>query len=171
MGVFFCGVGMLFILSIAALCLALCACVTDLRGLKIPNMIPATIMGLFCVYAVYIAFYGDVTALYSHLAAGLGMFIVTFIFFAVKMFGAGDAKLATALAFLIGTKGIVAFIFFMTLTGGVLAIFAMLLMKKGVPVSWQKGWLKHLAEGRADIPYAVAIFIGTVAGMTHGVTA
>ena len=91
------------------------------------------------------------------------MFVITFVFFAFKIFGAGDAKLATVISLWTGFHGMIAFLFFMTFTGGVLGVIALVFMRKGVPKSWQKGWLKKLAEGRPDIPYAIAIFVGTFA--------
>jgi prepilin peptidase CpaA len=87
--------------------------------------------------------------------------------FAVKIFGAGDAKLATVVAFWVGLQGIAVFLFSMALSGGVLGVIALYFIKKGVPVKWQKGWLKNLADGRADVPYAIAIFFGTVASFHH----
>ncbi len=157
----------LFILSI--ILLTFMACVTDLRGMKIPNMIPSFIMGLFISYIAFSTIFVGVelSHFYGCFLVGFGIFLLTFIFFALNVFGAGDAKLATALAFWIGLKGVGAYLFFMALAGGVLGLIAIIVMKKGVPEKWQKGWLKILSEGRSDVPYAVAIFCGLVAGFTQ----
>jgi Flp pilus assembly protein protease CpaA len=61
-----------------------------------------SIFGLFIVYAVVLVMQQDISTLYGHLIAGSVMFVVTFIFFALNMFGAGDSKLATSIAFWVG---------------------------------------------------------------------
>ncbi len=144
------------------------ACITDLRGLRIPNSIPALIMGLFLIYVGYGLLNGiELRSFYGSFIAGGGVFVLTFFFFALNIFGAGDAKLASALSFWLGLKGVFAFLMVMAFTGGGLGVVALIVMKRGVPLSWQKGWLKALSEGRADVPYALAIFAGAVAGFMH----
>lgn len=147
------------------LCLVLYACFTDVRHLKIPNFISIAILVLFLGTVAWEFFNaGAPLSLWiDNILAALAMFVITFVFFAFKIFGAGDAKLATVISLWTGVHGMIAFLFFMTFTGGVLGVIALVFMKKGVPKSWQKGWLKKLAEGRPDIPYAIAIFVGTFA--------
>lgn len=153
----------LFIFGIV--CAAGVACLTDLRGMKIPNAIPAFIMGAFIAFVSYDVINGTpLDYFFWNLVVGCVVFALTFLLFALKAFGAGDAKLATALSFWVGIKGIAAFLFFMTVIGGLLGVVALIFMKKGVPENWQKGWLKKLEEGQASVPYAIAIFGGTIAG-------
>ncbi|MBL4589993.1 MAG: prepilin peptidase [Alphaproteobacteria bacterium] len=135
-----------FIFSVV--CAAGIACITDLRGMKIPNAIPTFIMGAFIAFVGYSFINGAPLDFFTlNFVVGGVVFVLTFILFALKAFGAGDAKLATALSFWVGIKGIAAFLFFMTVIGGLLGVVALVLMKKGVPENWQKGWLKKLAEG------------------------
>lgn len=162
----------LMILSLVpfvVLCLCAVACITDLRGMKIPNIIPMLVMALFIIFVCVSVLFLDqpISIFYDELIVGLVVFVLTFIFFCLNMFGAGDAKLVTAVSFWIGLKGVAAFLFFMTVAGGVLGVIALIFMKKGVPVHWRKGWLRQLSEGRADVPYAVAIFIGAILGFAH----
>lgn len=156
------------ILPFLVLCLTFLACLTDLRGMKIPNIISIIGFLLFVVFIVLSVLAGkDFSLFYDNLIVGVAMFLLTFFLFAVNIFGAGDAKLATVVAFWIGLQGIAVFLFSMALSGGVLGVVALYFIKKGVPVKWQKGWLKNLADGRADVPYAIAIFFGTVASFHH----
>jgi len=153
------------LLPVFILCVIAVSCVTDLKGMKIPDIIPVLVMVGFVAFC---ALSGQpLSAFYDELIVGGAVFLLTFVLFCLNMFGAGDAKLATAVSFWVGVKGIGAFLFFMTVAGGLLGVAALIFMKKGVPRSWQKGWLKHLSDGRADVPYAVAIFIGAIAGFMH----
>ena len=158
----------LMILSLLTLFLSFLACITDLRGLKIPNILPVFVAVLFVAYVVCGIWGGaSYDSYFGNVIAGVSMFVLTFVLFSVGMFGAGDAKLVSALSFWVGLKGLPAFLFFMTAMGGILGFVALALIKYGVPSPLRKGCLKTLSKEKPSIPYAVAIFAGSIGGFVQ----
>ncbi len=156
----------------AAFCLVivmlLCAvaCVTDWRGLRIPNTLSVAIVALFAVAAL--ADPGYAAPLWPHLAAGGVMLLVTFGMFCAGLFGGGDAKLASALALWLGLPGIAPFVFFMGLAGGGLALAALYIKRKKPFVhASPESWVGQLQRGRNALPYGLAISAGFWAAVFH----
>ncbi len=155
----------LFFLA-AALLLALWGAWHDWRSLRIPNWISLAIAALFLVAATCMP--GDFSPLWIHVAAGAGMLAVTFTMFALGHFGGGDAKLASALALWLGLKGLVPFVMFSAIAGGVLGI-AGLYIKRRKPFAHAapQGWVAQVQAGRDALPYGIALAIGVVAAVFH----
>jgi Flp pilus assembly protein protease CpaA len=140
---------------------------SDFKGLTILNWHSVAVLGSFiAAYSMMYALgHGHVFAsLVSHLAAGLVMFVITAILFALKTMGAADSKLSTAYAFWAGIAGLPAFLFYMTLAGGIIGIAA-LVMKKRKPFKNPPpgSWVARLQEGENKVPYGIAIFCGALA--------
>lgn len=157
------------------LCVSVCvgmaiwASVSDLRGLKIPNVISVVILfSFFLAYGAMVFFNKEQTvfsSLYAHLGAGALVFVVTYIFFAFRMIGAGDSKLASAYAFWLGFEGLLPFVFYMSLVGGLLGLLAVVLKKtKPFKRVSEGSWLYTLQyeEKRLNMPYGVAIASGAL---------
>ncbi len=146
--------------------LALGAAVHDWRGLRIPNWISLAIVALFACVAVLAP--ASVSPLWPHLAAGAGMLLVTFAMFARGLFGGGDAKLASALALWLGLKGLVPFMMFTGLAGGVLAVAALYIKAKKPFVNVKpESWVAQVQGGRNSLPYGIAIALGMAAAVFH----
>ncbi|HOO81440.1 MAG TPA: prepilin peptidase [Alphaproteobacteria bacterium] len=140
---------------------------SDLRGMTIPNLHSLIVLGafVFCYGALWFGGRDDVFAsLASHIVAALIVFLITLAMFMGKLMGAGDSKLASALALWAGLKGLVPFIFYMSVAGGVLALAA-LALKKWAPVKAPKpeSWVAQVQGGASKVPYGVAIVLGALA--------
>ena len=137
-------------------CVALVvASASDIRHRRIPNLAVFVIVVLFIAWF----FIAPSVSLLSSLAAAFVVFLCGFALFSFKIIGAGDSKLATALALFAGLHGLPQFIFCMALAGGVLAL-CMLAAQPGNVLA-----MLH-ARGRGQVyhgvPYGVAIAMAGV---------
>jgi prepilin peptidase CpaA len=73
---------------------------------------------------VRIILVGNPAAVTYTLAAGVVIFVATFLLFWCGAIGGGDAKLITAMAPLVGYQNLIEFLFLMSLFGGMLALAA-----------------------------------------------
>lgn len=161
----------LLIVFLTGICVALgfslLAAYSDLRHMLIENFYSLAIgLSFFVVYgAVYAAGKADIFApLWVHILSGVMIFLMTFAMFAFGVLGGADSKLATAVAFWIGIKGLPIFLVTMTMIGGLLGIGALLLSRYQVlPGASQGSWVARAQGGEKNVPYAVAIAGGTFA--------
>ncbi len=146
--------------------ITLASCWSDVRRLIIPNSHSIAIAGLFFLaYVLAPTSFGSLT---GHLLTGFLFFLVGFLLFARGMLGGGDAKLAAALGLWLGPKAVIPFLFFMSLAGGVLALFS-IYIKKRKPFSKPspESWVMQIQQGRSALPYGVAISFGSWLGIFH----
>lgn len=139
---------------------------SDFKGLIIPNWHSGAIVGSFFVAFILMQLLGHPEAfgnIYSHVAAGVVIFIVTATMFGLKTIGAADSKLCTAYAFWAGILGLPAFLFYMTVVGGLIGLSAIALRK------WQPvknpvpgGWIARVQAGENKVPYGIAIVSGAL---------
>lgn len=137
---------------------------SDMRGMTIPNVYSVIVIGAFvvCYGVLWAGGRDDVFAsLWSHFLGAFLVFLITLAMFMFKIIGAGDSKFATALAFWTGVKGLVPFMFFMAVAGGVLALAA-LALQKWTPVKAPdpESWVGRVQAGESKVPYGVAIVFG-----------
>jgi prepilin peptidase CpaA len=159
--------------------LAACAvaAITDLRTRRIPN---ALSLGLAALVLVCAATHG----LFAFLvAAGIyaGVMVLGLLAFSAGWLGGGDVKLAAAAAAAFGYPGCVAFLLYMSLGGGILAIVvAMAKGRLSTTVSGTLGVLRPFAfrgvaatppsPSSIRLPYACAIAFGaTVVALANSV--
>lgn len=148
------------------------AAVQDVRRFQIPNIFPGLALVSFGVFYAALLMIPDISSLQrgvsnpisQHIASGIMMFILTFGLFAMRIFGAGDAKLMSALALWVGVlDGLPLFIFYMSLCGGVLGIATLLLKQYKLVRSPKPGsWIASAQAGENRVPYGVAIAIGFI---------
>lgn len=142
---------------------------SDFRGMTIPNLYSAMIIVAFIVAwsASQLTQSPPVfSGLGSHLLAALVMFAATYGMFAAGMIGAADSKIGTAFALWVGVKGLVPFLFFMTLAGGVLGGIALVLRRKTLwPGAPEGSWVARVQKGENAVPYGMAIGVGALAAM------
>lgn len=140
---------------------------SDLRGMTIPNVYTVIVVGAFavCYGVLWLGGRDDVfSSLPSHLVAALIVFFITLAMFMGKLMGAGDSKLATGLALWAGLKGLVPFIFYMSVIGGLLALTALALRKWTlVKEPKPESWVAQVQGGASKVPYGVAIVFGALA--------
>ena len=109
----------------AAFVFCICyAIVSDFTRLRIANWIPATLVGLFLVYAVLRL---DVSAFKAHLLLAAIVFAVGFVMFVLGWIGGGDVKLLAALTLWAGPSHGPDLLIMTTLAGGVMACALLLL--------------------------------------------
>ncbi len=148
------------------------AAVSDVRRMLIPNSYSLyIILSFIACYAIL--FLGSVhenvfEPILSHIiSAGLA-FVLTFILFALKVLGAGDSKLATACALWMGAVHLITFLFFMTLCGAALSLFALYVKKKKPFQNPKEGsWISQVQAGKEKVPYGVAIAFGTLVAFAY----
>lgn len=140
--------GATFLLICAVLAVA---GVSDLRTRQIPNWTVLALMGLFCISF----FVGISVPLLSALGAALIVFICSFSLFAFGIVGAGDSKLASAVALFAGVYRLPEFILYMGLAGGILVLCMMAAEPRALVLLQLRG------RGALDrgVPYGVAIAV------------
>ncbi|KPV40341.1 hypothetical protein AN478_08090 [Thiohalorhabdus denitrificans] len=146
-------------------------CFFDLREHRIPNRL--VLAGLGAGLAVN-AWIGGLAGLLYALAGALLLLGLTFPLFALGWFGAGDVKLLTAVGAIVTWKLALAVLGGVVLAGGLLGVFA-LIWRAGLRASWQRLGLSpatrqpltgsEAGSGPVQLPYAVAIAVGTLAGL------
>lgn len=142
--------------------------ISDYKGLMIPNRYSVIIIvSFFLGYAALRAGgYQDdfLSPLLSHIMAAGAVFVLTFVMFAVNVWGAGDSKLALAYSLWTGLAGLQTFIVVMAFTGGLLGIAALLLKKyKPFPNAKEGLWVAKVQQGVNAVPYGIAIVAGAFA--------
>ena len=107
--------------AVAVLAVTILAIVAygDVRFRRIPNALSLTIAVLGMGRLLLV---DDAVAAGYTLADGLLTFAVTFLLFWRDVIGGGDAKLISAMALLIGHEQLLNFLFWMSISGGLLAL-------------------------------------------------
>ena len=107
--------------AIAVLAVTILAIVAygDVRFRRIPNVLSLAIAVLGIGRLLLV---DDAVAAGCTLASGLLTFAVTFLLFWRDVIGGGDAKLISAMALLIGHEQLLNFLFWMSISGGLLAL-------------------------------------------------
>jgi prepilin peptidase CpaA len=124
-----------------AIGLTLVATVYDLRRREVPDWMGAALV--VCAVAAIAAGFTEVTWAGLALGAGLGL-ALTLPLYALGGFGGGDVKLVVALGAALGPLALLSALFWVALSGGVLALVAVI-------------------RGRRDLAYVPAIAIGLLA--------
>lgn len=148
-----------FIMTLAVLFVTLLSCIADVRSLRIPNW--HTLVILACFVPAWLATPEAFGGIWQHLGAMGIMFAVTYTMFSLGMMGGGDSKLGSGLGLWIGLKGLLPFIFYMAIMGGIIGVVTIVLRrKKFFKNPAPGGWVAQAQEGRSAIPYGVAISFG-----------
>lgn len=140
---------------------------SDARGLTISNSYSAAIGIAFIVCFVLLALGGHENVFYSfssHFLGALIVFGVTAALFSFGIIGAADSKLATVYALWMSLHGLFAFLFYMSLAGGLLGLLT-LYLRKFKPLQKVKAgtWIARAQAGENKVPYGIAIFAGALA--------
>lgn len=125
---------------------------SDVRTRRIPNWTVLATAGLFGVWF----FVGPSTPILSSLGAALIIFVCSCALYSFGIVGAGDSKLATAVALFAGIARLPEFIFYMSLVGGVLALCTLAAQPVRALAMLQMRGRGALERG---VPYGVAIAV------------
>jgi prepilin peptidase CpaA len=151
---------------LAALGFLLWACVTDFMTMTIPNQVSIGLIVSFAVAFIVAKMIGlpAFSDWKTHAAALGAMFVLTFIMFLLKVWGAGDSKLASAVALWIGLKGFVTFLLVMSFAGVGLVLGSIILSKARLSYTGfeETSWPRRLKAGGKTIPYGIAIAFGAI---------
>jgi prepilin peptidase CpaA len=148
---------------VAALFTALLAwaAISDIRSRRIPNRTVLAIIALFLPWALL--HWGPWAA--WTLAAGAIALVVGIGLYAMKIVGAGDAKLFAAAALFAGLDHLVAFGMVTALAGGLVALFTL-------AANPQRAMTMFVLGGKGDfgggVPYGVAISLAGAAVVWAG---
>lgn len=141
-----------WLIVILLLVLLSVASVSDIRNRRIPNWTVLAIIFLFVPWVV-LSPHGMTL---SALGAALGAFLISFPLYALRVVGAGDSKLLTAVALFVGLGGLLQFMTLVVLAGGGVAAVSLLMRPTRALVLLQMRGKGGYGRG---IPYGVAIAI------------
>lgn len=142
--------------TILLVCLVLAtAGASDVRTRRIPNW---TVLATALLFGAWF-FVGSSVPLLSSLGAALLVFVCSFALYSFGIVGAGDSKLATAVALFAGFPHLPEFILYMSLAGGLIVLCMLLADPARIFVMMQMRGRGFLERG---VPYGVAIAVGGV---------
>jgi prepilin peptidase CpaA len=165
------------IIEVISLCTAvilmLSAAWRDFVSWKIPNRTIFALIGTYAVFAIarYFSGIGETDAisaqqsiLLSDVAAGLLLFVLGFVLWMFRLFGAGDAKLFFPIGLFVGFDHLT--LFAVALAIGAVAVTVAL--KIPIPIQYHAyRYMARLEEIRSTgkIPYGVLMAAATLAAM------
>lgn len=140
--------------------------VYDSIWFRIPNLVVGAILILFVADAVRAM---EVMAIVSHFGAGLVLFVIGFILYSFRLFGAGDAKLLAATGVWAGFDHLGGHLLMLALLGGAMAIL-LLVLRQALLFAMMSGWAGQAAASRVPrllmvgeaIPYGVPIAVSLI---------
>jgi|SRR5579872_485351 len=134
------------------------AAFSDLFTMTISNRISiALVVGFF---ALAFALHMPLHDILRHLGCGLVVLTVTFLFFAFRWVGGGDAKLAAATALWLGFDQLWDYGIYAALFGGALTLVILLLRRWPLPpILITQEWIARLHDQDAGVPYGIALAI------------
>lgn len=134
------------------------AACSDIARLIIPNWVSIALVASFPLFAL--AHGMTAIEIGAHLLFGFAVLGVGFGLFAAQIIGGGDAKLLAAAAVWTGYASLLPLIFWMALSGGLMALILMQ-ARKWVPyVEGAPAFVNKLLVRGSGIPYGVAIMVG-----------
>lgn len=143
------------------------AAISDFRSMTIPNIYAGGIVLAFIPAYLADSLTGQGMEFFfgwqSHLIAALAVFAISFLLFSLRILGAGDSKLATAIALWAGLAGLPAFLSYMAIVGALLAVATKVMNVKQLASAPKEGsWIAQAQAGRPAVPYGIAIGVGAI---------
>ena len=137
------------------------AAVSDFRTLRIPNWLTGALALAFPLGALAA---GQPVDWLSHVGAGLAVFAVAALLFALRLMGGGDVKLLAATALWVGLGQLLPFLMLVALVGGAFAIVCLVLrhplVQSAILATLRR--LPVLAQKNLPIPYGIPIAVAGV---------
>lgn len=135
------------------------AAYTDLRMMRIPNVLPLAALALFGACALF----APPPDLLGRAIAAAVVFAIGYAGFAARMFGGGDVKMLAAMTLFIPVASLPFFAY--ALSAGLLLGIALVLGLRRLPAMAQTGWKSMTV--RRGFPMGVSM---ALAGWIHTVT-
>lgn len=152
--------------ALVALGFGIASGVADFKTMNIPNIYSVGIITAFVFAYIIDALSGGVAffAVWkSHLIAGVAVFGLTFMLFALGLIGAADSKLCSAYALWVGLPGLAALLFYMAVAGAVLGIATKVMNTRPLVTAPAAGsWPEKAQSGGNQVPYGIAIAFGAM---------
>lgn len=135
---------------------AMCAGISDLTTMRIPNRLVATMLLGYIMLAPLAGF--ALSQLALGLAAASIVFCIGFAAFALGGMGGGDVKLMAVAALWLGLPQMAAFLLWTSLSGALLTLALMACRSLPLPqAALGFGWASRLHTSETRVPYGVAI--------------
>ena len=134
--------------------------ICDVLTFEIPNYVSLAAVLLFVPAALWEHF-SLIGVLYNFGAGTLVLLVGGGLFF-FNVIGAGDVKMLASAAVWAGFPGLPVLLLSVSLVGGVLALTLIVFRRFKLASKWHRvDWLANLHREK-DVPYGLAIFLGTV---------
>lgn len=134
---------------------------SDLITMTISNRVSLALVAGFVLLAVMTGM--PLAEIGTHAAAGAGVLVVAFVFFARGWIGGGDAKLAAATALWFGFDQLLNYVIFASLFGGLLTLAILRFRLMPLPaVLANQEWAKRLHRMDTGIPYGIALALAAL---------
>jgi prepilin peptidase CpaA len=133
----------------------------DALSMRIPNWLTILIALLFFPMALLTGMPWSLLGV--HVLVGVAMFFAGFAFFALGLFGGGDAKLLAAAGLWLGWPDLMPFLVMTAFAGGALALCVGLWSAINTASEIKGGSIfKHLGTLKPNVPYGYAFAIGAI---------
>ena len=140
----------------------------DLATMTIPNVLTVALAAMFFVLAPFAGLGWEAIAL--HAGAGFLMLLVGMALFGFGWIGGGDAKFVAAIALWLGLYELPAYLLVASILGGVLTLLLLWFRRWPLPhFLMKRGWIARLHDGKAGIPYGVALGAAGLLMFQHSV--
>src|SRR6185437_8705983 len=134
------------------------AAFSDLFTMTISNRISIALVLVFILLAL--ALHVPLNEIGQHLLCGLCVLALTFLFFAFRWIGGGDAKLAAATALWLGFDHLWDYGIYAALFGGALTVSILIMRRWPLPrILVTQDWVARLHDDNNGVPYGIALAI------------
>jgi prepilin peptidase CpaA len=137
------------------------AAASDLLTMRIPNSVSLGTAAAFLVLAPIAGM--PAQEMLMHLAVGSAVLIAGMALFSLRLVGGGDAKLLAAASLWIGHEQLLAFLVYVTIFGGVLALLLLAYRRTPAGALPLPAWAARLHNSGEGMPYGLAIAAGALA--------
>ena len=142
------------------------AAAMDLLTMRISNRVAIALAVLFLVAAPLAGL--SLYDVLSHVAAGAVVLAIAIVLYAFGGFGGGDGKLLAAASLWVGFEGLVPFLTYVAISGGVLAVVILAYrMVPAIEALPMPEWALKLHRAGTGIPYGIAIAAGALLIYPH----
>lgn len=138
--------------------LLVAAAIEDMAKLRISNIFPMLVMGLFVVWVSMTGWESDI---WHNGVMFLAVFALGCGLFALRWMGGGDVKLLAACALWFDWTAALPWFVYVTVGGGILALL-IIAGRRLVPRTAREGSSLAIFAASGPIPYGVAIALGTI---------
>lgn len=134
------------------------AAFSDLFTMTISNRISIALVLVFISLAL--ALHVPLNEIGRHLLCGLCVLALTFLFFAFRWIGGGDAKLAAATALWLGFDHLWDYGIYAALFGGALTVSILIMRRWPLPrILVTQDWIARLHDDDNGVPYGIALAV------------